>query len=184
MLRSLSRLLVKVAGLVIVIHSMATLPRDAVSALAMMRRDTPGSLLDHIEMPLFWGMTVFPTLISIALGLCLFWGAGYITNRHIVHHADGGGAMADSRAIEEVAVAVLGYYLIAVGLSDAVYDGVSLYGFLALSKTWEFMPPEKILNLVVDGVRTAIGIGLVLWAGGLVALRRGVIALRAMGNRP
>ncbi|HEY4163042.1 MAG TPA: hypothetical protein VGM59_08265 [Dongiaceae bacterium] len=74
-LRDLARLAMKIAGLVIIVSALSTLPYSLGRLIA--ETHYPGTL------PLIL-MTIAPAGLSVAVGLALFWGSNRIVDRILV----------------------------------------------------------------------------------------------------
>jgi hypothetical protein len=178
--QALARLLLRMAGLVIVIYALVGLPGNVVTVLGFLSsshgRELP-SFGQALTDPRFWGMSFAPSAIYLATGLSLFRWSGRLVNfvvlRHTEKHAHDA---ADYQAIEEIAVSVLGAYLCAEGL-------VEIARWAAVEFT------ERIITfwltegaiLLSGAVYIVIGIMLLFWCRGFVALRR-FVSLRLSGS--
>ncbi|HXP74672.1 MAG TPA: hypothetical protein VN823_11050 [Stellaceae bacterium] len=185
--RELARLLIKVAGLLIAVYALIDLPYQIASVFGLFHQNTGRDLWEIIKIPTFWGMTISPAAISFGLGLSLFFGGGRIVNRYLV----AGSSDVDARAgqlqgLEEVAVAVLGIYLLTGGLIDAArLIAQLLYNAATLKNSFsEILAMSRSLDWMIStAVRVAIGVALMLRGHALVALRRGLVGLRPMADR-
>lgn len=174
----LARMLVKIAGLVIVVFAVIGLPQNIVTVVAVLsfsnRAGLP-SLGQAIAMPQFWGMSFAPFAAYLAIGLGLIWWSGTISDRVIVRRdpKDIPGS-ADYRGLEEAAVAVLGAYLCADGLADAARwvgaaGGQALQQHLPIARyLWGWQVGTAIGALM----RIVLGAALMAGNQGFVAFRR------------
>lgn len=176
--RDLARMLVKIAGLVIVVYAVIGLPQNIVTVVAMLSFSNHTglpSIGQAIAMPQFWGMSFTPFAIYLAIGLGLIWWSGKISDRVIVPpDAKNAPGSADYRGLEEAAVAVLGAYLCAEGVADAARLAGTAFG----EATQQHMHIDAYLwgwqVGTVVGALTRIVLGAALMAGSraFVAFRR------------
>jgi hypothetical protein len=174
----LSRVLVKVAGLLLSVYALALLPYQALSAVAIVHTDA--AEWSTGQQSLAVAVTVTPTVINLALGLILFWCGGRIVNRHLPIEKEDRNTMASSlRGLEDVAIAVVGAYLLADGLGRLVPEIGELVSFAnALPRRWAAIPLAAILGLLGVAVQLAVGVGLMLRSDYVVAVRHRLIARR------
>jgi hypothetical protein len=170
---ALSRLLLKIAGLVIIVFAIASAPDYVVRALSA--RATEGSLTGYIL------LGVLPVLVPLALGALLFTFPADIVRRSTGLPAS---TSPDTAAAEKLAYVILGAYL----LSQAIVDGAYLLGKLRLytiyieghgyasDRTSPALPDDfaRICGSVAEFILAWV---LILGASGLTALRRKVVGL-------
>jgi hypothetical protein len=184
--RELARLLIKVAGLLVAVYALVILPYQITSVIGLLHQNASRDLWETIKLPSFWGMTISPAAISLALGLGLFFGSGRIVNHYVVTGPSDADAKAHQlQSLEEVAVAVLGLYLMVNGFIDAVrFVALLLYDATTLRNSFgEILASQNLDWMVSTAARLVIGIALMLRGHALVALRRGLVGLRPMANR-
>ncbi|MGK9236386.1 hypothetical protein KXS07_31685 [Inquilinus limosus] len=173
-LREIARLLVKIAGLVVIVSAVIDLP---VLLGRMLPMEAPMTARDVIT------MTFVPPAIAGLIGIIMFWGAGRIVDRLLVTPAtpsQGGGV--DLRAVEEIAIAALGLYFVATGIADAFYywGKAGLY-YRYVTENNIPMPiiaPDDFGGFASTAAQLAIGVVLVLLSRGIVAVRRRLLSLR------
>ncbi len=176
--RDLARLLVKIAGLVIVVSALTDLPIAFGRVFASKYQE---NLFEVVA------QTIAPAGLSILAGLVMYWGAGSIVDRVLL--ARGTSPIApptDFRAIEEIALAVLGIYVFSSGLAEGVY----YWGKWDLFYRYAFengysappIPQTEFAGIGAAATRLVVGTALFLWSRGIVGLRRCLIALRPTAN--
>jgi hypothetical protein len=173
-LREIARLLVKIAGLIVIVSAVIDLP---VLLGRMLPMEAPMTARDVIT------MTLMPPAIAGLIGLVMFWGAGRIVDRLLVEPAAPGQAGGvDLRAVEEIAIAALGLYFVATGIADAFYywGKAGLYYRYVAENGFPMPPiaPDDFGGFVSTAARLAIGLVLVLLSRGIVTARRRLLALR------
>jgi hypothetical protein len=174
--RDLARLLVKVAALFIIVSAFSELPVSFARWLASSNRSIGMDLV---------GMTLAPVSISILAGLAMFLWAGPIVDRTLVSgpKAHEAGPF-DLRGFEEIALTVLGLYLLAVGFSELVYDWArwSLYDHLIAGLRTPTILPQEFAGLLAGATHVLVGTILVLCSRGVITLKRRLLALRPMSQ--
>lgn len=173
-LRDIAHLLVKIAGLVIIVLAISNL----VGVLAYILSSAPGMMRDgsgreYLREALL--AAAIPPAVFFAAGLTLFWGAGTIADRILVRPV---GPITDKpislHGIEEIVLVVLGLYVFATGLAD-------MAGALArFDWSSEKMYLARFVEIGPAGARMAFGAVLVLFSRGFVVVRRRVLSLRPM----
>jgi hypothetical protein len=177
--RDLARLLVKITGLLIMAYTLVLLPYHAAATLPFLQRPNVRSDWADLGLLEVAGIIIVPALIAIGVGLCLFLGSGRIVNRYLIPGGQDRPIQAtDLRGVEEVAVAVLGFYFLADGLGDTVTYATQAISFTLQSGHGWPIP----LTALAAGMKLVIGIALMLRSQVFVAVRRGLIALRPMAR--
>lgn len=178
-LRDIARLLVKIAGLVIIVSAVIDLPVLLARSLPI---EEPMTARDVIAMALV------PPAIAVLIGIVMFWGAGRIADRLLVAPAaPGRGGSLDLRAIEEIAIAALGLYFAATAIADAFYywGKAGLYYRYVTENNIPLpvIAADDFGGFVSTAVRLAIGLILVLLSRGIVAVRRRLLSLRPIAGQ-
>jgi hypothetical protein len=188
--RDLTRLLVRIFGLIILASAVVGLP------LSIYRFVVYLSALDGARAVYSWQDVAFigasyfgPFVAYTAVGLCFLWWSGRIIDRASLAPERGENEAVvestDLRNIEISVVAVLGLYFVADGLAELCRVSLGLrqrYGIDgSLSLFWHVDLPffaEALVKLI-------IGISLVLGRGGTVAVLRGArVWVRKMRTWP
>jgi hypothetical protein len=174
--RDLARLLVKIASIVIVVSAFMSLP-DMLARI--LNGDTHHRGLELL------GVTLAPVSLSLLAGLAMFWWAGPLVDRTIVRSASPISSEGlDLRAFEEIALTVLGFYIVTAGVAEAVYywakwgfydDVVSAQGTSPIP-----IPRVEFAGLLAGLARLLIGILLIAGSRGFTTFKRRVLALRPM----
>jgi hypothetical protein len=172
----LSRLLIKIAGLVIVVFAVATSPSYVQHALSA--REVDASLW------FYFVQGMLPILLPLLLGVLMFLFPSEVARRSIGIAKLEAGRAVDSLAVEAIAYAVLGAYLLVEALVDATF----LFGKLHLYRTYAgthgynlsagLVPPEDFARICGAGVELILALALILGASGFATLRRKVVGLR------
>jgi hypothetical protein len=175
-LRDIARLLVKIAGLIVIVSAVIDLP-------VLLARSLP------IQEPMIArdviAMALVPPAIAVLVGIVLFWGAGRIVDRLLVVPATSGpGGGPDLRAVEEIAIAALGLYFVATGIADAFYywGKAGLYYRYVTENNFPLpvIAADDFGGFFSTAARLAIGVVLVLLSRGIVAVRRRLLSLRPL----
>lgn len=179
-LRDIARLAIKIAGLIIIVSAGIELPSLLGRLLPL---QAPMTAWDVVA------MAFVPPAIAALIGLLLYWGSGRIADRLLVEPAAPGqqGGGLDLRGVEEIAIAALGLYFAANGIADAAYywGKVGLYHRYITENTF---PMPVILEgdfggIVSTAARLVVGIGLVVFSRGIVAVRRRLLSLRPLAGQ-
>ncbi|MGK9170610.1 hypothetical protein KXR53_30205 [Inquilinus limosus] len=130
-------------------------------------------------------MAFVPPAIAGLIGIVMFWGSGRIVDRLLVEPATPGqGGGPDLRAVEEIAIAALGLYFVAIGIADAFYYwGKAGLHYRYVTENNIPMPdiaPDDFGGFVSTAARLAIGVMLILFSRGIVAVRRRLLSLRPL----
>ena len=173
--RNIARLLTKIAGLLLLIYGVLLVP-GVLAAFLEHRRDAQ-NLVPFIAAAVI-------ALIWISLGLGLLCGTRRIVDRTMFSEPQTGVAP-DLRAIEEVAIAVLGLYLFATGITASVGEGVQLDFFYRLATANRqpiSIPQNEYAGIAAAATRIILGLALFFLSRGVVALRRRLLSLRPMAR--
>jgi hypothetical protein len=161
---NLARLLVRISALFVIVQAIGALPTEVVQFVLYLRSDNllAGSM----------GILALVVVPGVA-GLLLFAFAGRITN-HMFAGAVATNLGSETSRLERVALVVLGWYF----LASAVFEILYLVSYLHAYRTMLHgnAPPPQIM---ADGVakvvaviaKTVIGIGFILGARGIVAVK-------------
>ncbi len=172
--RDLARLLVKIAALIIIVSALTSIPENIRSLLVSSKRAGGWE---------FVGFCFAPESISIIVGLAMFWWAGPIVDRTLVKRLPGSGdETVDLQGFEEIAVTVLGIYVLSAGLAEGIYYwakwDIYVHWVLGEDLLGGKIPPTEFAGLAAGGTRVILGILLILCSRGFVALKLRLLALR------
>jgi hypothetical protein len=170
----LARLLVKVAALVIIAAALMELPQTILRLIEGTRR-TAG--LESV------GLAFTPVSVSLLGGLAMFLWAGPIVDRTLVSGpAEKDAEAADLSGFEEIALTVLGVYVLTAGLAELVYYWAQWgpYYDLVIDDRAPRIAPRQFAGLLAGATRILIGVILVLFSRGFVAFKRRLLALRPL----
>src|SRR5216684_1631777 len=178
--RDLTRLLVRIFGLIILVSAVVGLPLSIYRFVVHLSGALDGARAIYTWQDVaFIGASYFGPFVAYTAGsLCFLWWSGRIIDRASLAPERGESEApvesTDLRNIEITLVAVLGLYFLADGLAELcrVSFGQGLRYSLAgrLSVFWNV----EIAFIVEALVKLIIGISLVLGRGGTVAVLRGV----------
>lgn len=165
--RTLSKLIIRLAGLIILVNALLAVPGTIVELAGTPYPD------QLIGPAIFAGMAV---LLPVVAGLAMVWLPGTIGNR--ITCIQGGETIESTEPpeLEQTALSVLGLYFIAVSLIDAVYwvARARLYAaFIAAPPVHPDAPPllpEDFAGMVANAAQLLIGLGVVLGRRGLAKL--------------
>jgi hypothetical protein len=118
----------------------------------------------------------------------MFWWAGPIVDRTLVPKpaAEDAGTL-DLRGFEEIALTILGLYMLTAGLAEMVYYWAQrgLYYDRIKDAVTPGISPREFGGLLAGAMRALMGLILVLGSRGLVTVKRRLLALRPMrADRP
>ena len=166
-LRQLSNLLLRFAGLFIIVHTVLAVP-DRVIRLFQYTGNTTYS---HTEI---WLLSILSGGLSAIVGLALLYFPSKITYVIIGKHSvEPNYSIAE---FQSVAFSTLGLYFISAGLYDAIYwvAKVRLYYFVVEQNSSYYlapaMLPTEFAGIVATILQIIIGIGLLFGSKGLSAL--------------
>jgi hypothetical protein len=143
---------------------------------------------DHKTALELLGASFAPLSISIIAGLAMFWWAGPLVDRTLIRPpAENPPGNLDLRAFEEIAITLLGLYVLTAGLAEAVYYGVRCLVDIDMEKMRglekHFFPPADLGGLFAGGTRIIFGIVLILCSHGFIAFKQRILALRVAQPR-
>lgn len=173
--RNLARLLTKIAGLLLLIYGVLLVP-GVLAAFFVDRRD-PQNLV-----PLVAAAVI--ALLWIILGLGLLYGTERIVDRTMFSEPQTG-VPSDLRAIEEIAIAVLGVYILVGGIAEAVREAAYLdllYRLAAANRQAISIPQNEYAGIAAAATRIILGLALFFLSRGVVAVRRRILSLRPMAR--
>ena len=171
--RDLSRLLIRVAGLFVIVEALVGLPG---SFERVQFHEASSPMLAII------GMTLAPFALSLGAGLILFSFAGTITDRVLVTSPpDAARTSTGMQAAEEIALTVLGVYVLVNGISECVYyvaKAELIASALHADSARAYQTPQETAGLFAGAFRVVAGLLLIGCSRGLVVLRRRLLSLR------
>lgn len=172
--RSLSNLLIRLAGVIIIISSVLAIPHTVVSLA------TTGSPGDSLTSAII--MAGVSTLLPALIGLGLLWFPGTVTNRVICEAKGDTSITTDPVNLQQLVFSALGMYFFASSLFDAVYwlSRLKLY-YAALDvlpsfQKAPFILPDDFAGMMSTATEFIVGIYLLFGSKGisnLVAKLRG-----------
>jgi hypothetical protein len=154
--KTISAILLKVAGLMIVAMCVAQLP----SYFPLMGRGAEWSLTEVLATS---AISLGPLTV---LGLCLWFFPGTIANR-IVSGESLSRSASDVRAIELVALTVLGIYILTWGVIDVVRDVVFIVAMQRQSPDYVPIPASIVGRIAASVAQLIIGAWLCVGARGI-----------------
>jgi hypothetical protein len=179
MLRDVARLLVKLAGLIVIAWTLIGLPGSLERALVSLGKSP-------VDPVLLITLALAPAAVSLVGGLAMFWGSGLVVDRALLAPGRRTGepaAVIDLRALEEIAFSVIGVIVLVDGLAECVYYWAKLdlfYRYIAMRAYVDRPIPQTEFAGISAGVtRVLLGLALIFLSRGLVTLRRRVLALRS-----
>jgi len=172
--RDLARLLVKIAAIVIFATAFTGLPDSLMQVMRLPDRPAGIRLI---------GMAFAPASISMLAALAMYWWAGALVDRTLIaKNPVGAPADMDLRAFEEIALTVLGVYILTGGLAEAVYYGGKYYGLRGVvelvSGRSYYLPSTEFGGLLAAATRVVVGLGLIGFSRGFITLKRRLLSLR------
>jgi hypothetical protein len=176
--RDLTRVLVKVFGLLILVSAVAGLPW-IINAFAVTLSvwNTAGATQTWQDVAVIAVRYLGPFVGYAALGLCLLWWSSRIIDRAGLAPEPGENdapvASSDLRNVEISLVAVLGLYFVADGFADLCRAGLGLGLHYRAGASPTLFWNVDIAFVVGALLKLIIGIWLVLGRGGTVAVMRG-----------
>jgi hypothetical protein len=173
--RDLGRLLVKIAALIIIISALTSLPG---SLNRLLMQSSSRGLVELI------GMTFAPVSISLLAGFAMYLWAGPIVDRALVNlPPDTPVASMELRILEEIALTLLGLYVLTEGLGEgAYYLGRWLYNGAAGAPSVARLGigPAELGGIMASVTRIVLGVLLVFLSRGFVTFRRKLLVLQPM----
>jgi hypothetical protein len=174
--RDLARLLVKIAAMVIFATAFTALPESLMQVLRSPDRPAGLKLI---------GMAFAPASVSMLAGLAMYWWAGPLVDRTLIgRNPVGAPADVDLRAFEEIALTVLGVYILSSGLAEGLYYWGKWYGLKGVIELMSgrkyYLPSTEFGGLLAAGTRVIVGLGLIAFSRGFITLKRRLLALRTI----
>ena len=177
--RDLAKLLVKIAAIVIFATAFTALPE---SIMQVMRSpDRPAGLK-------LIGMALAPSSISILAGFAMYWWAGPLVDRTLLGtNPEDALVEMDLRGFEEIALTVLGVYIVTSGLAEGFYYWGKWYGLRGVIESLYgqkyYLPSAEFGGLLAAGTRIVVGLALIAFSRGFITLKRRLLTLRTMAPR-
>jgi hypothetical protein len=172
--RDLGRLLVKIAALIIIVSALTSLPGSLARLLA---QSSSHGLLELI------GMTFAPASISLLAGFTMYLWAGPIVDRTLVA-APQVRRSGELRILEEIALTLLGLYVLVDGLGEGAYylGRWFLYNDIVGAQSVDRlrMDSRELGGIMASVTRIVLGVLLVFLSRGVVTFRRKLLVLRPM----
>jgi hypothetical protein len=173
----LTRLLIRIAGMLSIAFAVGDRPL-LLERVYDGNRDAPWVMLAGA-----FGSIIPPVVI----GALLFVLAGPITNR-VFDRPASGDPRPELVGIESAALFVLGCYLLAYAILDAVYLLAKLKLYYALVDTNSYSAPSMLPNdfgqLCRTIVKLVLALGLILFSRGVVALKDRMLSFRGPLHKP
>lgn len=177
--RDLTRLFIRVFGILILLSTAITLPQTINGFEWQMNAWVATKVV--YDLPSLVMAVIFyfgPIAIYAALGLSFMWWSGRIVDRASLSPQDDAlpVASADLKNIEVSLVTVIGLYFLADGFAElcrfAFSQGFiySLNGSAKLKSIWTGMTRFEVMNLLQIAMKLTIGAALVLGRGATVAI--------------
>jgi hypothetical protein len=188
--RDLTRLLVRIFGLIILVSAVVWLPSSINSFATQLRFWDQARAIYTWQDVIFLGVRYLgPFVAYMAVGLCFLWWSGRIIERASIapeqNESEALVISADLRNIEISLVAVLGLYFVADGLAELCRASLGLGLRYQIGGPPLLFWDVDIGSTVEALVKLIIGIWLVLGRGGTVAVLRSVrIWVRRMRTWP
>jgi hypothetical protein len=176
--RDLTRLLIRVFGLLLLLSTAANLPSTIYGFELQMKMWAAARVVSDLPSLLVAVTYQFgPAAIYAALGLIFMWWSGRIVDRasQVPQNDRLPVASTDLKNIEVSLVAVIGLYFLADGFAElcrfAFSQGLiySLDGSAALKSVWTAMTGFQVSTLLQILVKLTIGAALVLGRGATIA---------------
>lgn len=161
---------VRIAGMLTIVWGLVALPNLPIAINGM-----PAAAA---------ALLVFRFLIVLGAGLILFWSADIIVHRVVARQLPSSEPKADLRAVEEIALAILGFYLLAIGVPGLLF-GLATQGpiiFKLIVNRRAFGDVYLFANFIAPTTQIIIGVLFAFRSGWVVAVRRAIIGLRPMAR--
>jgi hypothetical protein len=178
--RELARLLLKLFGLVVVISAIGQIPSLLLDLALGLSASGPN--VQRPDFMIAWSFNCAGDLVTLIVGLIIVRFAGSIVNRSIVSGAGDAPDDVGLSGIEDVAVAVLGFFFFALGLSGAVGQLIRELNPIGSHFSWREFVQQQMSFAGEAWMRMLLGIVFMLRSRSLVAWRRGLVALRPLAR--
>lgn len=156
---ALSRLLLRIAGVVVIVATLTTVPKSIVALVVAAGQDANAS-------PLLTAMIA--SLVPLLIGIALVWLPGTVANR-LVDDTPTRNSQGDTSAgLQAVALSIVGFYFLASSLFDAVFWVARIKLYSAVIETSEAFAgapaimPDDFAGMVATVVQALAGILLLL----------------------
>ena len=171
--RDLTRLFVKLFGLILVLFAIVPLLNNIVGFILVLKSSHANNIIYTWQTVAFMAASLFiPLTVQVAVGLCFIrWNGRIVDKVSPPAEKDEIVETADLRNIEITLVAVLGLYFIAEGIAELCRDLSSWIHRGSLPEIWIYFD-----SFVYALVKLAIGTLFVLGRGGSTAMRHRVHA--------
>ncbi|MFA6901487.1 MAG: hypothetical protein WC236_00220 [Gallionellaceae bacterium] len=163
--RSLSNLLIRLTGVIILLSSILEMPRTVVSLSTTIDQG------DSLESAIV--MSALAVLLPSLIGLFLLWFPDTVTNRLLSRPESEAAVAVDYKKLQQLAFCALGLYFISSALYDALYWFAKVkmyYSVFAVELTYMKAPtllPDDFAGIVSTALQFVIGIVLLLGGNGI-----------------
>ncbi|HAW51518.1 MAG TPA: hypothetical protein DCX54_04190 [Flavobacteriales bacterium] len=161
--KNFSNLLIKVAGIIIVIVSVKNIPYYI-------------PFYQTLRLPLFVGTVIVPILLPVLIGVLMFTRPENITNKVVVGDCDNGTNGISSETFlkfEQIALSVLGFYLLFQSISDLVFHTAAFVQAKA-NLSYDIPQSGNLLILNPEFIATIIEFIFAFW---LIFKVEGIVAV-------
>jgi len=177
--RDLAKLLVKIAAIVIFATAFTALPESLMQIMRSPDRPAGFKLI---------GMAFAPSSISMLAGFAMYWWAGPLVDRTLLgKNPEDAPVEMDLRGFEEIALTVLGVYIVTGGLAEGFYYWGKWYGLRGVIESLYgqkyYLPSAEFGGLLAAGTRIVVGLALIAFSRGFITLKRRLLTLRTMAPR-
>ena len=161
---ALSRLLLRIAGVVVIVATLTSVPKSIVTLAVAAGQDASVS-------PLLTAMIA--SLVPLLIGIALIWLPGTVANRLVDDTPASGDQGNTAASLQAIALSAIGFYFVASALFDAVFwvARIKLYAAVIESnQAFEGVPPvmpDDFAGMVATGVQALVGIVVLLCSKGV-----------------
>lgn len=165
--RALSRLLLRIAGVVVIVATLTSVPKSVVALVVAAGQDADVS-------PLMTALLA--SFVPVLIGIALVWLPGSVANRLVDNTPTGSDSSEAVAHLHAIALSVLGFYFVATAIFDAAFWLARIKLYAAVidgSEVFAGVPkvmPDDFAGMVATGLQALVGLVLVLGSKGAARL--------------
>lgn len=171
--KNFSNLLIKIAGIIIVIVSITNIPYYI-------------PYYQTLSLQIFFGTVIIPVLLPVLIGIFMFTRPGIITNKVVIDESENINKIGNDTLLklEQIVLSALGFYLLFQATSDIVFHTTS---FMQAKSSITYAQRATMSNSLIFTPDFIASIGELLFALWLILQTKGIVffinKIRTAGNK-